>query len=422
MCVADTDASMPLDAAMPDGGVPLPDDVHVLDGIGSEGSREAYSALDRVVGDAEIIGLGTPVYTSGGADRLAQRVVRHLVEELGFRALAMHAPWAPWQDIEASMCTAGAEAAVVDDPWGIWASEETAATLDWICEWNAAHPDRRVRVMGFDHQDAYGDAQALEALIAEHASAEQAPTLLDPVHACVGTTEPASVFYSRLPIAMTREAHDACNAGLDALSSWLDGLATTLDADALAVAHIRITALRQVELAFWHATAELATGNEPDPVLWSEAYGLGLARTLLAQRARLAPEARTVVMAHVAHVLEDPEAFGNGEARSMGAFLGEPGGARYRGIGITAASITANWPGRDVGTHDLAAPGSLEAELRALGVTQALIDLHPERSARRLLDEGERAGLLGAADTSPAAGLHGLIYLEASAAMTSLRW
>ena len=75
----------------------LPRGITALDAIDPVSSDADLAAFDATVGSVEVIGLGENVHTSGGFHRARVRLVRHMVEKLGFRAVALETPWADAQ-------------------------------------------------------------------------------------------------------------------------------------------------------------------------------------------------------------------------------------------------------------------------------------------------------------------------------------
>src|SRR5690349_21451383 len=62
--------------------------VSMLAGTDFELPDDDLAPLDGIVGDADVVGIGESVHTTGGEVRMRARLIRYLVEVLGFRAIA----------------------------------------------------------------------------------------------------------------------------------------------------------------------------------------------------------------------------------------------------------------------------------------------------------------------------------------------
>ncbi|GAA2942484.1 hypothetical protein GCM10011428_71460 [Streptomyces violaceus] len=66
---------------------------HRLRTVDTGGDTRDLRPLDRMIGDARVVGLGEATHGSHEFFALKHRVFRHLVEEQGFRTFALEAPW-----------------------------------------------------------------------------------------------------------------------------------------------------------------------------------------------------------------------------------------------------------------------------------------------------------------------------------------
>ncbi len=105
--------------------------------------------LRGMVGDAVIVGLGGSTYGAREQFTTIHRVVRFLVEELGFRAVATEEDWdvalplndyvrSGYGDLDALMKESGV-------PWRV---REMQDAVEWIRQWNSSHPDDIVQFVG----------------------------------------------------------------------------------------------------------------------------------------------------------------------------------------------------------------------------------------------------------------------------------
>jgi erythromycin esterase-like protein len=400
----------------PDAGpIVLPVDVYEIDGIGREGTVDAYRALDRSIGDATYIGLGESIHTSGGYYRAKHRIFRHLVEEHGVRAFAIESPWTDADRVAAYVdtCEGDPAAAVREGLFGVWASDELLDLVRWMCEWNGAHEDDRIVFYGFDVQQPFDDAPGLREWLAIVAGAE-ATALADGFSTCHGVgSEPQS-----------EQTHAACLAGLDALDAWIaaneEAVIAASSTEELEYARIRSIGLRSWELQMFHF---YDGGVDPDLVQMLEGRDRGMADVLLRMRALRSPGARVAVWAHNTHLaMAQPSVRGHyAGARSMGTFLREIVGDDYAPIALIGYDVQIDWLGQGYGSIGLPmAHDAVELELHALGVPYAYVDLGASGEPR-LVELGEEIGVQGN-HLVPDEQFVGLFFLDVSEPMSPLAW
>ncbi|MGH3758588.1 erythromycin esterase family protein [Actinophytocola sp.] len=105
--------------------------------------------LRGLVGDAVIVGLGGSTYGAREQFTTIHRVVRFLVSELGFRAVATEEDWdvaLPLNDYVRSGY--GDLDTLVKESGVPWRVREMRDAVAWLREWNAAHPDDLVQLVG----------------------------------------------------------------------------------------------------------------------------------------------------------------------------------------------------------------------------------------------------------------------------------
>src|SRR5262245_43313537 len=64
-----------------------------IDGNDPELPTHDLKPLGEIVASSKYVGLGEVMHTSGGIERMKDRVVRYLVEKKGFRALGLENSW-----------------------------------------------------------------------------------------------------------------------------------------------------------------------------------------------------------------------------------------------------------------------------------------------------------------------------------------
>lgn len=98
---------------------------------------------------AKVVGLGESTRFSRQTYGVRERITRTLVEEHGFRALAIQDSAAVGERINAYVRTGkGDPHTILAGAWRPWRTEEMVATLKWLRGHNERHPDRQVEVIG----------------------------------------------------------------------------------------------------------------------------------------------------------------------------------------------------------------------------------------------------------------------------------
>ncbi|MGW5695299.1 erythromycin esterase family protein [Streptomyces asiaticus] len=117
-------------------------------------TRDLYT-LDRMIGDARVVGLGEATHSSHDFFALKARVLRHLVGEKGFRTFALEAPWSTGLRLNAYVLHGKGDLRDImreefqrDYLW--WNNTDYLELLQWMRAYNVQHPDDPVRFMGDD--------------------------------------------------------------------------------------------------------------------------------------------------------------------------------------------------------------------------------------------------------------------------------
>jgi erythromycin esterase len=369
-------------------------------------------ALRKVIGKAEIVGLGESEHTSGGLYQVKHRVVRYLVEKLGFRLFAIESPLVMAEQTAAFVerCEGSADQALAGI-YSIWSSTETRDLLQWMCDWNQAHKKAKdkIRFTGFDIHEAAPDAAALRAFLAKLGWAEDDPRSL-------GLAECSGVLAHDLPGRVPPARYDACIGSVNAISEYL---ATN------AKAVIKKTSKRDLEFAkLWLARLraeedQLALGDGTSPS--RSARNHGLAFTLVKLRELRYPKLKTVVWTSNVQIAKEGTAGPPWNYVTVGALLRAWLGTKYLPIAVAADQVSIDWP--QVGCGPVAAygqPGSYEQALNDLGLGDVLVDLRASGVVPQVLPDGEHA--LGGTSIDIRRQFDALLYLDVSPKMQPLSW
>jgi erythromycin esterase len=330
-----------------------------------------------IVGAARVVGLGESTHGTREFFQVKHRLLEYLVRELGFSVFAIEANQLAVERVNAFVQGgSGTARDAMRVMFRVWNTEEMLALVEWMRAYNAAHPTRRVRFIGYDMQDHRTPADTLRAFLGriEPELLGRFDQLTGEYRAQRGSATPQIADTVRARWARQAEALWDVLSGRR--SAWLDRASNR--ADTLAVEWVvqagnlfRQTARFNVAL----------TSPERDSLM---AANLDWAlRTLT-------PDARAVVWAHDVHVSHggDPTLSFNGGAQ-MGAYVRRHG-RDYRALTLLTydGAYTAT---RSFSDHSMieaeafpAPPGSIEAALHKLERPEPgvgwVVDLRPART------------------------------------------
>ncbi|MEZ0077014.1 erythromycin esterase family protein [Planotetraspora sp. GP83] len=110
-------------------------------------------ALDAIIGDAQVVGLGEATHGSHEFFTMKERVFRHLVEKKGFTTFALELSWSAGLQIDEYLQTGKGDArkiakeTLTNSPWD---REEFVSLIEWMRDYNRRHPGHTVHFMGDD--------------------------------------------------------------------------------------------------------------------------------------------------------------------------------------------------------------------------------------------------------------------------------
>ncbi|MEQ1565072.1 MAG: erythromycin esterase family protein [Myxococcota bacterium] len=377
---------------------PVAPGVWALDGLDEDLPPDDLAPFFDAVGDAQFVGLGETIHTSGGYQQAKFRLVKALVEEKGFRAVGYESPW---EDILAAQkyvrtCRGSSDDALQEFLW-VWEDIALRDMLEWMCEWNEEHPDDPVTIWGWDNQQPWDDGPLLDAYFAESAPAD-APALSAGISTCLGVDrgDANGLYYSsdytELYLTGVDEADNAaCMAGLAAVVDYFDtneaALVAATSEDALAWARVSLVGLEGWQQASVTQTTDCGASYEArdraNTYLLQEIHRLTI------------PDAKTVIWAHNAHLGFDTQSltgrYGDPEGEAyvggcegtwegMGTLLHASLGDAYRPFALAGYEVRIGWSGWDepqVVPYD---PRAAERLLHELGVGDAFVDFTADDS------------------------------------------
>ena len=330
-----------------------------------------------------MVALGESVHTTRGYSQAKLRIFRYLVEKHGFRVFAFETPRqaARTAGRYVARCEGSSEAALAS-LLDIWASESVLELLRWMCSWNRRHPDDPLAFIGFDIQEPWAHYQKLRTYFAEQT---EGAALLAGLSQCDGFGSASAEEYverAAAGAAVTPEAYQACNAGLDAVETFLrrrpqsaNGAAPSLgDLEAL----LAVVGARSWQgQAYWLGQGTNAARDASFGTQWRD---WGMSQTLLAQAQASYRGKRIAIWAHNIHIARAYERMDISpypRARTMGSFLSEALQGEYYALMLTGYRVAVNWPGVASGPlPEITDPDQVEARLHAFGAGDIFVDLH----------------------------------------------
>ncbi|MBT3150498.1 erythromycin esterase family protein [Streptomyces sp. CHD11] len=128
---------------------------HTLRSTEPEGSLRDLGALGRMVGDAEVVGLGEATHGSRAFFRMKHRVLRYLVEEKGFRAFSLELPWSSGVRVNDYVLYGKGDLDRIareefQGSYRIWNNADYLNLIEWMRAYNRQHPTDPVHFAGND--------------------------------------------------------------------------------------------------------------------------------------------------------------------------------------------------------------------------------------------------------------------------------
>ena len=367
-------------------------------------SNDDLEPLRSIIGDARVVAIGEGYHTSAGFYLMKDRVFRFLVEEMGFRAFAIESYWEGAQFANHYVQTCfGTPADAISQHINVWQSTEYAAMVEWMCQWNRAHPrpEDKVQLFGFDIQQPWNDGERLAGFLSGIGIRRPDPRV-EGIRSCeraFGLSHP----FGEIPADVHRQCIDALNAIEDHLVQNRQEIVRQVSEDALTVAMLRVVGLRAYQESVYIIKHDFAAGFNPRDEAMAYAFHV--------QRRRIAPDAKTMVWAANMHVAKQPLVTGE---IPFGSYLASELGDGYAAFALVAYDTEIDFPGYPCGLTARVS-GSVEERLFAYG-HEALLAAFTEHAPRNAVVP--MATILA----RPYDDYDGIIWLRHSPRMHPLVW
>ncbi len=331
-----------------------------------------------IVGGARVVGLGESTHGTREFFQVKHRLLEYFVRELGFTVFAIEANQLAVQKINAYVKGgSGTARDAMRVMFRVWNTEEMLELIEWMRDYNAAHPNRSVRFVGYDMQDHRTPSDTLRAFLerTEPAFLENFDSLTSEYRQQRGSATPGASDSVRALWA--HQADTLWNTVSRWRTTWLARASTRADTLETEQAIQAANLLRQA------ARFNVALSSPERDSL--------MAANLDWVLRVLAPDARAVIWAHDVHVSHGGDATLSFNAGAqMGAYV-RAFGYDYRAFTLLTYDGTYSAT-RSFSDHRMieaaafpAPPGSVEVELHRLG--------HPDLSVGWVVDlRAARAG------------------------------
>ncbi|MGW1641462.1 erythromycin esterase family protein [Streptomyces lavendulae] len=351
---------------------------HPLRSTDPGGGTADLRALDAMIGEAKVVGLGEATHGSHEFFAMKQRTFSHLVEEKGFTTFALEMSWTAGLRIDEYLqggpgdARGTAKETLTGSPWE---REEFVGLIAWMRRYNDRHPGRKVHFMGNDvGAPRLGDAVFDRVLSYVRTSRPQDVTRLEELYA--GLRPLDDVFaYLRKPVA-ERRLHAATAQRAFDLVTGNKGAGG--DAYEWAEQHAR-----SIAQTFAFASLDL---SDPASVSAAEHFRdrVMADNTAWWQRRTGDKMLLSAHNGHVGYLASDPVMY----PKTQGAFLREALGRDYAAIGFTfgrgsfLTATTLGSPWSEV-TVPAATPGMQEYTLDRVSHRDYYLDLRTLPAAGR---------------------------------------
>lgn len=348
---------------------------HPLRTTGPRGGLADLRPFGRMVGDARVVGLGEATHSSHEFFTVKHRVLRYLVEEKGFRAFALEAPWSTGLRLDAYLTRGEGDLKQIMDEefqgsYRFWNNAEYRDLLQWMRAYNVKHPKDPVSFVGNDNGFAGAELYDKVSDYAAEARPELTPKLTELYRGMRPATDADTYVndYLAKPLAEREELAERTGRAVRLLEQR-PGRGADAEAHAWAVQHA--TAIHQMTTLYafdWDDPRSV-----PDAMRYRDQV---MAENVTWWQRRTGD--KIVLAAHNGHVALTtyaPET----HPKAQGDFLRERLGRDYLSVGLTFDRGSFNALGQDGGVHRFAvgpaAPGTTEHTLDRVRHRDFVVDL-----------------------------------------------
>ncbi|QBD76158.1 erythromycin esterase family protein [Ktedonosporobacter rubrisoli] len=273
------------------------------------------SPLKALIGDAHIVAIGEATHGTKEFMLMRHRLLKFLIEEMGFSHLALEASWDQCSRINTYIQAGeGDPQTLVKELYWVYRTQEFVEVITWLRQYNEQHSNI-ISFFGLDMQSFSLASEAVKAYVASFLPQE------------LSEVEASLALLSRLPlrIKLSPQEKRSCRSCLQKLYTRLSEDESQFG-DALssrALVHVRqsLRILMQAECVF--------SGED------SSARDRFMATNLASILDEAGPETKIIVWAHNEHIGNAEYRLPNTTFRSMGSYLREWYQTDYRAIALS---------------------------------------------------------------------------------------
>ncbi|MEV7141255.1 erythromycin esterase family protein [Streptomyces tauricus] len=348
-----------------------------------DASTRDLDALGRMVGGADVVGLGEATHGSQDFFRMKHRLFRHLVEKKGFRTFSLELAWSSGVRINEYVLYGKGELKDIareefQGAYRIWNNQDYIDLIEWMRDYNRSHPNDPVQFMGNDM--GYAGPESYERVTDHVARAH--PRLLERVtelYRGLAPTTDAGTYsdaYLKLPLAERAERSERTRKVYELLRDQRPARGDR-QAHLWAVQHAR--AIHQMAAGY-----SLDITDEAEVTKMMRMRDEVMAENVAWWRKHTGD--RILLSAHNTHVSYD--SFDERYPKTQGAFLHDALGKDYVSIGFTFHQGSFKAFGTDdnvMRTYRVGAaqPGSNEDTLDKVRQEDYILDLRTAPNSAR---------------------------------------
>ena len=349
-------------------GAWLDTNAHPFEGAHLSLPHDDLEFLRDLVGDARVVALGENTHGARDFFEMKARILRFLVEEMGFDTFAIEATWPEGLRLDRYVRTGEGDPArlLAGLYFWTWNTEAVLEMIEWMRDHNEAGGD-----VGFHGVDMQSPGMALH-LVREYIGLV-APDRLDFVTAELDCLDRfANGPTGRFPRRRYRDETDAyraeCGASLEEVRALLvenrESYEAADGADGYAIA------LRSLRVAYQYHLQAVGEQYRDE----------SMAENTVWLSERIGPEGRMVLWAHNYHVSAQPGAQGYYQRQAFGDDMVIVGfsheGGSFTAVGQTEdSSGTVRYTGQRSFTLDPPVEGSFEASFAEAAAPRFVLDL-----------------------------------------------
>jgi len=179
-----------------------------------EKTADDLSFLDNLLSQKTIVGLGEATYGAREIIQLKHRITRYLIENLGFRTIAIEANFSDCLPINEFLRTGEGdpEELLYNTHYWVWDTEEILELILWLREFNQSRPDDdQVQFYGFDIQGSSSAVKNIQSAL-ENIIPDDVESLISPLLSLYTNANTPSENWERWRSFSSAEVQEIMNA------------------------------------------------------------------------------------------------------------------------------------------------------------------------------------------------------------------